>query len=474
MGSRTHQPFPVALYAGLVVALLGLVRPGPLRAVESVAASVALLPLRAWAAVVGPRPGAAAAPAEARELAGERVTAALRQLERAASRRPAAIPVDWWPVVARVVDRRGPGEGRTERLVLDLPRAMLGPRALDSVTRDGTLLGFLDPHGLPPTDADGRPEPLAGLAQVRLVDDAGGPFGPRRVPVRVDAGERGSFEALVEPAAPIDRWPLRLAMLGDPYLAAEVRQGPFAVWTSGLEDDPLGALPVGLRLGTLRVFGYRDGPERALVIGLYVEPDQRADALAFVVLWVADRALAQRAQRAALDARPLAGGRLDEVQLLRLDVAGATRERWLATCAGAVLRPLPRGAAVVDGERLLGVLDAAGLGSGVVAAFGQPGRRWSLTLVPATAERAPVELRARCVARDGDLVTLAADEPPPVELTRGAQLATGGDGPDLPAFVWIGPVLATDGARFVVRHVDPLRQPPQAWVHTRAAGGAAR
>lgn len=449
--------FPVSLYAGLLVAVLALLQPQAVRGVEGWSAVAIAQPLRFWTGfdLTAHRVGAERREAEQRDVA-RRVESLLRRLDRTAPARPGTV-VDQrhLPTVRAVVERRGGVQGWPSRLVLDVRRDALADAA-HLVTRGTALIGFLDPDPVPVRDARGRSDRWAGHAQVRLLHDPGAEGLPRRVParLRVEDSDAPALAFLVEPASALDRLPLRCALFDDPYRAARLRRTDLEVETSGLADDPLGVVPQGLGLGSLEIYGYSDGGV-AVPIGVYVRPHHQSASLSHVVLWttrnVADEIRGLRA--GAGSARRVA------LRLTRLPVPTDVRFRWMAALRDDGFESLPVGAAVVDGERLIGVLESTGPGFGMVAPFGQPGRIWSLVLDPGSADgRGIVEVQARGELRQGGQVMLRrigdGELPAP-----GAEVFTAGAGPDEPPFLWVGRLVAVDGERFVVEHVEAAAVP---------------
>jgi hypothetical protein len=441
--ASTRQAFPVALYASLLVALLFLLRPAALQPLQSAAAALQSLPLRALGLLAAqPSARTAAASERAFAFAALRVDAWRASRSAQAAARPDGVPADLLPRWVPVRERRGEaGAGPTE-LLLDLPRAALGTGVAAFVTVGEVLVGFLEP--LPVLDAD---DPCRGAARVSLLQRRVRGGLPRRVPAFIDA-EDGPLAVVVEPAASIDAWPLRCVLPADPYRAASLRSSDLPVRTSGLGDDPLGPLPPGLSIGALQVYGYAGADGRVLPIGLFVAPAIPAEAIHAVTVWTGERGAA-----AVVTPRPLDGGLLFAARGSRLPVATSVRARWFVTTrelGGAWLRP---GAALVHGERLVGVLDTAGLGYGVVAPFGQPGRSWAITLVP-EGGGPPVDVAARALRRTGR-VELELAAPLDGGFERG-QAFSGAGGRDLPTGLWIGPAALAEPRLLLVEPVADL------------------
>jgi hypothetical protein len=432
---RTRRtPFPVGLWASLLAALVCLAQPEPAHRVERWLCALASLPLRVLASVQAAPANAASAGAA--DAAAARVEALARRRDAVMARGVAAMPVDLAPVGARVVARLEPGAaGAPSVLELDLTQDEVAGCATFATLGDA-LVGFLAPRpsSAGPTDR----------ARVHLLHHRPRHGLPRRVRAQILAGETAERRCLVEPAAAIDEWPLRCALPDDPYLAAGLDRPDLEVRTAPFPGDPLGAVPPGLRLGMLRVFGYADEGGTFLPIGLFVEPAVPANALNHVVLWRAGVAADASVRR------PFDGGELVPVRLARLAAAGPGREQWFATsvAAGAWL---PEGAALVAGLRLCGELDSAGYGYGVVIPFGQAGRDLPLVLLPQDPRLAPIDCRAWTLGRDGAEFRLA--------ITTGGsgvpagELFSGTEGPDWPAGLWIGTARPEPGApgRMLVR-----------------------
>ncbi|MEM7205889.1 MAG: hypothetical protein AAF628_36885, partial [Planctomycetota bacterium] len=365
-------------------------------------------------------------------------SAALRRRQVAA-----ALPLDprpfagWQAVPCRVVARAGTGgAGRVAVLTLDR-------RCADVVGHVGfatygyAIVGFADPRAA-------GPEPVeVALLHAREAER------PRRFAAEVDVeGRRLRF--VIEPSANLDQWPLRCTTIDDPYAASQLRYSGAAVRTAALADDPLGALPPGLRVGSLRVWGY-PGERRHTPIGLFVEPDFSPEAISMVVLW---RPAAAAPPPVALR-DPLAGGRLEPARVLAVPAPPPVGVRWLVHPAPGV--PARAGAALVAEGRLHGTLTSGGRGWGLATPFGRSHRRWSLTLLPDDPSEPPRDLVARSVAVDGVAAaavaggTTGAAAPQPLArvllevidgpgvLLPGA-LFSGGNGVDCPPGLWVGRV----------------------------------
>ncbi|MBI5852441.1 MAG: hypothetical protein HZB39_15610 [Planctomycetes bacterium] len=425
---RAERAFPIPLWASLLVGLLALVQPAATARVEAVGAQLVGLPLRAVAAFA-PRVAEGASREVSRDAARHATASLLARRDAALRRRPAGLDAALSARTARVVERRGQGAHGADELVLDVRRDALAGVEPFVIVGD-VLVGFLADD--PVTDDDA----LRGLARVALLHHKERGRLPRRVPCTISSA---TLALLVEPAADVDRWPLRCVLLDDPYRAAALGGDGALVRTSGLLDDPLGPLPQGLLLGSLRVFGYRDAQDRVLPIALHVEPALQARAIDAVALW--SRSSGPAARRAVVIESI-------EVSLLRLPVPSAGRERYLATAARLVA-PLQKGAAVVDGSRLLGVCEDGGLGQAVVAPFGQPGRSWALAFVPDSGG-APIDFVATSLGRSGARVRLV---PIGVALPEGpGDLCALSASRDLPGGLWIGRAAIDVAGELVVEH----------------------
>jgi hypothetical protein len=508
MAAPHRRGFPVLLYAGLLVASVGLLRPASWAPIERGLGTLQTLPLR----LLGTEALAANSRLADGELAPQRVAelvvrhAAVRTREALAA--GAYEDLAWRsrydPVPATVVARLGPRD-RPWGLELDVraddPRAEFA----SFVTVDDRLVGFLEPGGragasTSSTGADavrvrllhadrpvareddglwpGRVEPVRRVGAVAVPD-----------PLASVGGQPGAGEPLrflVEPAASIDPWPLRCTLLDDPYRAARGLVGdPPVVRTASFGLDPLGFVPSGLRLGRLRAWGYplhgevERGAERRLAegddgaeflpIGLFVEPAVRAAELVRVLLWRERAGGAGTAPEAGalVGPSPFAGGSLESVRVLRIAVPQPLGERWLAwstafELAGGGKTPAI-GAAVVDGLRLVGTVARSGPGYAVIAPFGEPGERWPLSLMSENGDDAEV-LVAAVVGRTGRTVRAR----PVHGESRGMRLTAGGPrrghaftgvgGRHLPAGLWLGRfVIDGDGVVVIERADTPAR-----------------
>jgi hypothetical protein len=340
-------------------------------------------------------------------------------------------------LVLAVLDRRSSRNGFLDELILDVRRADL-LHAKGYVTFGDSLVGFLSPRAVEGDD------PLAGLARVELLGHRSRHRMPRRVPAHIAMGDDAPLAMLVEPSGSIDRWPLRCALLDDPYRAAQLAAGGQPAFTSGLREDPLGVLPAGLGLGTLRVFGYRNEGGRVLPIDLLIEPSHDPRTLDAVCVWFAT----------APDA-PAAGTRAHSVpvRLRRLPVPVPNARRFLATTATATFA-LVAGAPVLDGGRLLGVCAEVGERFAVVTEFGSRGESWHLRWLVRSdddaGERPSTAILARVIARDRERVLFQLESP--AELSGEGDLFTCVRSPALPAGLWLGTTKRLSAEQFELRH----------------------
>ena len=437
-GSRSiRQAFPVTLYASLLLALLLLLRPDALRSLQSACAVLQCLPLRAVTALSAGDRTADGAQDAARARASRAVDALVARRGEEAARRPDGIDVELEPFVARVIERRAGTRDEASELILDLrPEQLVGVAGF--ATLGDALIGFVDER------ASAEPEHL-GHARVLLLHHVERGRLPRRVPARVELPD-DPLPIVVEPGSAVDAWPLRCVLPADPYRAAALEGVEAEVRTSGLADDPLGALPRGLRIGKLRVYGYRLPDGRVVPIGLFVEPAFAAETIHALVLW-RPRGTAPPAR-----GRPLDDGRRVAVRALRLPVPGAIGERLFVTTTVLGGEPLREHAALTAGERLIGVLGSAGLGYGAVARLGERGRQWPITLLPD--DRGPLrDLVATAVGRQGGAAVFDVGAAELGDFGSGDAFS-GPLGVDLPGGLWIGRARRLDERRVAIDDLD--------------------
>lgn len=448
--ARCRRLFPVGLYGLLLVSVFGLFFEPLLATPESWLRTVVSLPLRAYSIVWSPPPAYAATSATAASI-----TTLRRELRRRLEQTALAgglSPGDGYrPRVHAVVGRQ---RGPAGQLVL-----AAGPEDVQNshpmVTAGDRLLGFLA------WDRE------AGAAVVRLLSHTPqasryrgrpgetilvqAPPLPRRVPARIHLADQQVLRCLVEPARPIDDWPLRCAHVEDPYLASRLRSSGQAVTTDQAED-PQGALPPGLRIGSLKIWGY---PDRDIPIGLYVEPAQAPEAVCVVVLWHRHDGDRQRPRTESIIAADVAG---QPVRWMQLPAPGGPR--WLVT-AGSGVR-LCQGAALVQDGVLLGTLQNPWSGQSLVLPFDADDRTWSVVLLPepGIGELGVRELCVQIVHRDGAELTLAvtAREVPAAGLPAG-YLFTGANGPDCPLGLFLGAVRPQDGRLLLSREPQTITRP---------------
>lgn len=417
----------------MLCALLLLTQPNLARRIETAIAPWVCLPLRGLVALAPVPAAATSAIASGRESSASHRVALARDAEPGANLRSSLGD----SLVLAVLDRRSNRNGFLDELILDVRRDAL-PHAMGHVTFGDSLVGFLSPRAV---EAD---DPLAGLARVELLGYRSRYRMPRRVPAQIVMGDEAPLAMLVEPSGSIDRWPLRCALLDDPYRAAQLAAGGQSAYTSGLREDPLGVLPAGLGLGTLRVFGYRNEGGRVLPIDLLIEPSHDPRTLDAVCVWFAT----------APDA-PAAGTRARRVpvRLRRLPVPVPNARRFLATVA-TERAALVAGAPVLDGDRLLGVCTEVGERFAVVTEFGSLGESWHLRWwARADSEQqegASVAIRAHAIARDRDRVVFELESP--LELSSQAEVFTCARSPSLPAGLWLGTARRLSALQFELRH----------------------
>ena len=462
--------FPVAFYGILLASVFGLFFHRVLETPESWLRTVVSLPLRAYSILCSPTPVYAAtarSPGARTEMLRQALLRRLRRTALAGARPPsgplAGAGATYVPRVHAVVDRHRDQTGVVDQLSLGVPfKDLVGCHPM--VTAGDRLLGFLAPDA-----AAGAPG-ATSVAVVRLLHhrprakryrglpgEAILPRAmpvPRRVPARIGLGEHGQLRCLVEPARPMADWLLRCAQIEDPYLASRLRRSGQPVTTDRASGDPQGVLPAGLRIGTLKIWGY---PARDIPVGLYVQPAQDPQAIATVVLWHRAETGLVVLNLAGITA-PIRGQPVRWMQ-----IPAPTGPRWLVTAPSTIL--LHPGAALVQDGVLLGTLQDPWSGQSLVLPFASDVRSWSVLLLPkgaagaakAPAESPVLELTVRIVRRRHQVLTLAvgnhADLPP--GGLEGGYLFTGANGPHCPLGLFLGAVLV-DGDRLL------LRRPAQA------------
>ncbi|MHC5070854.1 MAG: hypothetical protein ACYTGO_10260 [Planctomycetota bacterium] len=475
-GGGPSRMFPVGFYGVLLASVFGLFLHRYLDTPESWLRTVVSLPLRAYSILLSPAPVHAAAetrpPAAATHTAmlRDELLRRLRHTALAGSRPPADFTVGggaaYLPRVHAVLARRSGRAGLVDELVL----AASHQDVLDShpmVTAGDRLLGFLawDAGDTGDTGAAvvrllhhrPRVKPYRGRPGEAILIQAV-PL-PRRVPARIALSDQRALRCLVEPARPVEDWPLRCAQIEDPYLASCLRHSGQSVTTDHVPGDPQGALPSGLRIGTLKIWGY---PEHDLPIGLYVQPSQAPEAVSAVVLWHrADAAGGTRGAgtRGQVVAAPIQGQPVRWMQL-----PAPTGPRWLVT-AGSGVGLRPEAALVQDGV-LLGTLQEPWSGQSLALPFASDNRPWSVLLLPkgntgAIVQPSVLELVVRVVARSGPLLTLAVANS--ADLPAGAlaagHLFTGANGPHCPLGLLLGAVLPDGNRLLLQRPVQEIVRP---------------
>jgi len=362
--------FPVGLYSTLLAAACCLAVPAIPRQVESWLRSLQCLPLRSWNVVLATEgaPSGEGADVQAVREFGHRLGSVARDTG------DVHMPADMAGILCRVIAREGRGGGGLPAsLLLDRRvRDLVGCQSF--VTYGDRLVGFLD--------LDGRPE---DLARVRLLNDR---ERRRRMTARVRLNDTWQ-NFVVEPAATRDEFPLRVQTMEDPYSLSQIENSGQVVETVDLGKDPVGAIPAGLRVGRLRVFGYATG-SRVVPVQLYVTPEQDPRAISAVIVW--------RPRQGHPIAPVAVGHARSKVHLLHLPAPKPMRERWFVSSTSGLA--IPEGAALVHGRRLVGTVVTTGTGSALAARFGSVGRVWSVTLLPDDPNRAPSDLLVRVRSRD--------------------------------------------------------------------------
>ncbi len=415
----------------LFAALCAAVAPQVPRRVQSWLELVLCGPLLVLARGGGesPQPSDGTAPALAADLRQRQVDAALAGAA-------ALLPAGLEPVLCRVVERDGRGGGgRPSLLCIDRTQGDLSD-CETFVTHGEALVGFL-------VRTDGE---AASPARVALLNhDVAGEV--RRVVAQVEVDE-GPLRFVVEPAARLDAWRLRCALIEDPYAATRIRGSGRAVRTVEFREDPLGPVPAGLWLGRLCVWGYAG---QDLPIGLFVEPELEAEAAAVVVAW--------RPRRGEPSARlddPASEVPRRAVRCVRLPAPPPAAERWLLR--SPVPGALAPGTALVAGLWLRGTVERGGDGLALGTPFGHSRRRWSLTLLPDDPALAPVDIVARSAAVSAGR---GGAERVRLEVLEGSAalppgtLFTGANGRGCPAGLLIGAVEPRAGQLEVVLPARP-------------------
>jgi hypothetical protein len=407
---------PVGLYAALLLAAVLWTFPGAGAVVLESLQRWQWLPLRLLVVA-----GESTSPPSAGDGREAELAAARARLFAGAAP-PSGLLAGLEPIVCFVTERR-------RAVMAELPSVVVLDRRASElsgcepfVTHGDALVGFLDPAA-----------PAGARQTVRLLHDRVSGVRPGRVVAAIEAGvqDDSGHEALrflVEPASFADAWPLRCDLVEDPYrMAREARARALVRTAAGsVPGFAATAVPAGLVVGTLRLWGYPGEGGRPLAVGYYVEPAVDARALASVAVW----------RRSALPAAAAPARDLPRVGARAAALPGAPG-RWYLCTAG----PARAGAAVVAGERFLGLVERAGATDALAVAFGVERRLWSLILVPHDAGAAPIEIAARSGMRSGSRVELAlVGAPRP--LPRGA-LFTGAHGASCPAGLWIGDVEGT-------------------------------
>ncbi|MEO0480450.1 MAG: hypothetical protein AAF196_13290 [Planctomycetota bacterium] len=478
---RSNGMFPAPLYVALALSLLALAHPDPLRSIQRRlhgASSATVRWFLAHEASAAERPEEERVRAQLAEQVRGRVRSMLDRLESKAEATLHAADVSFGRpehgglqtstegmrgVVCRIIDRRSHG-GSVDELVLDrFDRELEGSYAFVTVSggRVGrrknaeVLVGFLADGGVDSTDERRRPDPLARHARVKLMHHASGLSDSQATLAVLDSGSE-PLRFLVEPAGVDALFPLSCSLWSDHQFDSK----------TGLLDSPVysaesvGAVvpggwsgkgsrgrwvPAGLRIGKIAIWGYQN-ESGVVAVQNFVEPIVEPESLATVTVWFPDA-----------DSRPDRGvGRaflrdveFEPVTMLRYRTPTASGRRLLAASSSGSSRAFPGGAAVVDGVRLLGRIETAGNGFGIVSPFGEPGDRQTFLFVPSAESRDPIEFEGEVTLREGDLVRLRV--PQNLTLSSG-DLFTGGGGLHYPSGLWIGPVTGTGSGFAVTRH----------------------
>lgn len=439
MRAGPSSPFPIALYAALVLALFALSSRERFLGIEQRLRGFVVMPLRAYAAVGSEARAADHADATRAARRQELGRDLADRLARASAALPnALVPAGCEPFVCRVAEpRKAPLEKLPSSLVLDVAPDDAA-RCLPFVTYGEHLVGFLEA-----LDEGTR----VGVALLHRTNERGAAGAtPRRLAaefaIDVDGSDR--MRCLVEPARASEPWLLRCVAVEDPYRAASIVAGGAVVRTASDEASP-DAPPPGLVIGELRVRGF-EHQGRAVPIGLYVRPRMQPLGISTVTLWrrtspvlVATLADPATALRKSHHVHP--------TSLLELPAPPPVREAWFLATAGGLR--LARGAGVLSDGALVGLVQSSGSGYAVAVPIGAPAP-WSLLWMPEEPEKAPVDLVCRSVGREDDVVTfeIVGDE---VALPQGGTMWSGAMGPHCPAGLPIGVVVSSDAASRRVR-----------------------
>ncbi len=450
--------FPVGLYAMLLFALAWLTLPQLFQPLERYLVGSATLVPRVAAAWLG-HPAAAASRDELTQIRrlGDELE---RRVRRHAFGADGVVrPQGAERVLCGVVSagRRG-GGGAPSELLLDHSYAELS--GCDAVvTKGDQLIGFLMQRGRGRAADDEPHDP----ARVMLCNHRDAPR--LHAGIHVDGAglvPSAPLRFVVRPAATADPAPLRVDMWDDPYRAAGLDEFGLEVRTRAVASSfARNDVPAGLLLGTARVWGYDDrAQDRALAIGVYVEPPFEPAALSHVVVWRTSRA-EQRSEASPLRAVERAAGGV-------YDRPGARRGRHLLVTSADV----PDGAAVVQDDVLLGAARGLCAGSALVTSFPASRQRWSLLFLPDGDDGEAVELSGRVERAEGNVAWVRWQGPSRERLLRlrpGFRF-TGSNGRFCPAGLWIGRATPDRFDRNVLEVRVPTEPGPRA-VEVLVAGG---
>ena len=437
MRAGPSSPFPTALYAGLLLALIALWGRKQVLGIEQRLRGFTVWPLRicaSWSSEVQ----AAEEPDEAAQNAlAAKGRELVRRLETAAAALPLEVrPSGYEPLVCRVVEhRQAVQEKSSSLLVLDVAPAVLA-ECLPFVTLGANLVGFLE-------TCDGESGVAVAMLH-RAAERSVARVGPRRVFAEFPVSGSGPMlRCLVEPARVGEPWLLRCLAIEDPYRASSVTTSGAIVRTAHLDGD-LAGVPAGLVLGELRVRGF-ETQGRAVPIGLYVRPLLQLSAISAVTLW-RQRALGSKSDEAGVRTGFAETHVAHPAALMDLPAPPPTNRSWFLSTQGGLR--LARGAAVLRHGALAGFVLSSGSGYAIAAPLGAP-TRFSVLWMSSTGDAAPIELMASTVAVDGGLVTLAIEGESSDLPTKGS-VWTGAIGPHCPAGIPIGEIVASDQ---VAKHI---------------------
>lgn len=370
MKPRQHgssPAFPIGLYATLLLALCWLALPRLWRPVERGLLGLASLPLRALEVCRGE----VALAHEQRQLLAAAAVPVAQLRQRLSAHLAAVAGVQHPAALVPVLDfgERGLiGGGGGQPCELRLLRSY---RELQGcapfVTCGEQLLGFLCQPGVGAADRDRPQDP----ARVLLLNHPQAPA--VAAALQLQDGKR--LRLCVEAAGSLDPGPLRTSLWDDPYRASRLGGGTFAVRTLRLAGALGGDLPEGLLLGNAEAWGYRGAT--TLAIGVFVTPSIDFRALSCVAVFGPGFAGPSPLQPQRLPAR---------LQPL----PGSLQQRFHVTLAQGA--GVPDGAAIVQGDLLLGSVRGLWFGQGLGTAFAASRQSWVLLLLPEEPAAPPLAL----------------------------------------------------------------------------------